>query len=97
VDKVECALIYTNSAPLTWVLTHCRNFGAPTSFPSHGGDKLGCTPAASPMPPVWVPFVFASGIGFAHGEEFGKERSGAFAPCVNNSLVLIEPLFLFPY
>jgi hypothetical protein len=35
--------------------------------------------------------------GFAHGEEFGKEGNGAFAPCVNNSLVLVEPLFDFPH
>ena len=32
-------------------------------------------------------------IGFAHGEEFDEERSGAFAPRVNSLLVLVEPLF----
>jgi hypothetical protein len=32
-------------------------------------------------------------IGFAHGKELSEERSGAFAPCVNSFLVLVEPLF----
>jgi hypothetical protein len=33
------------------------------------------------------------GIGFAHREEIGEEHRGAFAPCINNFLVLVEPLF----
>jgi hypothetical protein len=37
------------------------------------------------------------GIGFAHWEEFREKRRGAFAPCVNNNLVLIEPLFHLPH
>jgi len=36
-------------------------------------------------------------IGFAHREELGEECSGAFAPCVNSLLVLVEPLFCLPH
>ena len=33
------------------------------------------------------------GIGFAHGEEFGKEHRGTFVPRVDSFPFLVEPLF----
>ena len=37
-------------APFTWVLTHCKSYGARASFLSRGVGMPKCSPAASLMP-----------------------------------------------
>ena len=37
------------------------------------------------------------GVGFARREELCKEHRGTHVPCVNNFLVLVQPLFCPPH